>query len=57
MNPARFLLAGAGAALVLLGAVVTAAPEIGGMVTVGFVLFVSGVVLLANVVADALGVE
>ena len=39
------------------GIALCASPEIGGMVTVGFVLFVSGVVLLANVVVDALGVE
>ena len=46
-------------AVVLIGVGVglAASPEIGGYVTVGFVLFVAGVALATSVVLDAIGVE
>jgi hypothetical protein len=46
-----------GVVLLSVGIGLTAAPEIGGLVAVGFVLFVIGVAFAASVIVDVLGVE
>ena len=46
-----------GVVLLGVGIGLSASPEIGGLVALGFVLFVAGVAFAASVLVDVLGVE
>ena len=46
-----------GVVLIGVGVGLAASPEIGGLVAVGFCLFVAGVAFAASVLVDVLGVE
>jgi hypothetical protein len=46
-----------GVVLIGVGVGLAASPEIGGLVSVGFVCFVAGVAFVASALVDVLGVE